>query len=156
MFDLTERPLHWITVEWPGLSQDEADADGLSVPTKHMVELRVELVDREELKDLFPAIFAPDENRASLEEVVIFKRVVKAWRKIVSGGVPVKFSEPNIKKLLSVPMFAGAFTGAYVTAVAGMVETREKNSQTPPSSGRAAEAGQATTTPSLSNAESSA
>lgn len=136
MFDLTDRPLHWISVKWPGLAQDD-DANLTSQPTEHEVELRVELVDREEAKDLFPAVFDLD-DRQQPEEMVVFKRIVKDWRKVVARGAVVKMTEANIGKMLRVPMFGAAFTNAYIAALGGRVEVREKNSNGSPSNGRAA------------------
>lgn len=153
MFDLTDRPLHWITVKWPGLAQDEGGESLLSSPTEHEIELRVELVDRDVAKDLFPNVF--DEDRPQPEEVTVFKRTVKDWRKIVSGGRPVKFTEANIKRLLEVPMFGAAYVAAYIQALGGRVEIREKNSQGSPSNGRAADPEQTTKTPSQKTVDAS-
>lgn len=155
MFDLTDRPLHWITVEWPGLAPDETDVEGLSVPTKHKIEIRVELVDRAELKTMFPAIIGENPDAEPPSDFDLFKRVVRAWRKIVSGGQPVPFSDDNIRKLLSVPSFCPHFGAAYISAVGGAVEVREKNSPTPPSDGRAAEASTPKTIPSKPTVDAS-
>lgn len=154
MFDLTDRPLHWIVVKWPGLSQDDTDDRLTSQPVEHAIELRVEIVDRAEAKDLFPAVF--DIGLPQPEEIVVFKRVVKDWRKVVSKGVPVKMTEANIRKLLEVPMFGASFTAAYISALGGRVEIREKNSGGSPSNGQADDPELTTKTPSTKTVDASA
>ncbi len=153
MFDLTDRPLHWIPVKWPGLAQD-ADESLTSQPVEHEIELRVELLDKEEAKDFFPAVFDLA-DRPIPEEADVFKRVVKAWRKVASAGRPVPMTDENIAVLLRVPMFGAAFTGAYISALGGQVEVREKNLKGSPSSGRAADPEQATKTASQKSVDSS-
>jgi len=153
MFDLLDRPLHWIEVSWPALIAPE-DENQLSEPGKHSVELRVEIIDRDEAQFLFPALFPEDdEKRAELEEKFIgnepyngkrpdslgtFKRVVKSWRKIKSNGRRVEMTDANINLLLSAPMFEASFATSYVLALGGRAEIREKNSPGSPSDGREA------------------
>lgn len=135
MFDLLDRPLHWITVKWPGLAQGE-DESALSQRTDHEVELRVELLDREEVKTFFPAAFdLPDDGAPG--ELEIFKRVTKEWRKVVAKGRPVTMDDANMALLLKAPMFGAAFTESYLKAMGGRVEIREKNSQGSPGIGPA-------------------
>ncbi|MBA2718523.1 MAG: hypothetical protein H0U52_04640 [Chloroflexi bacterium] len=152
MFDLLDRPLHWITVKWPGLAQGENESE-LSQPAEHKVELRVELLDREEVQRYFPAAFdLPDDPPAELET---FKRVVKEWRKVVSGGRAVPMNDENIAILLKAPMLGAAFTEAYLKAIGGRVEVREKNSQGSPSNGRADDQQAPTRTNSSETADAS-
>lgn len=163
MFDILDRPLHWIPVKWPGLSQGE-DENALSTPVEHEIELRVELVDREEAKALFPVLFydGPRPNEWDVEgiaeftakmdelrksapaELELFKRLVKGWRKIKAGGRVPDFNDDNIGLLLKVPLFAPSFTEAYLDALRGRTAVREKNSESSPNNGRADEARAAT------------
>ncbi|MBA3668430.1 MAG: hypothetical protein H0W65_12050 [Sphingomonas sp.] len=154
MFDLLDRPLHWITIKWPGLRQGENESE-LSQPADHEVELRVELLDREEVKRFFPAAFdLPDKDAPG--ELEIFKRVVKEWRKVVSNGRPVTMNDENMGLLLKAPMFGAAFTERYLSALGGRVEIREKNSQGSPSNGRADDPQTPTKTNSSGIADASA
>lgn len=145
MFDLLDRPLHWIPVKWKSLVAPEKESD-LSVEGEHEIELRVELVDREEAKAFFPGLFGEDTADAP-EGFDVFKRVVKEWRKIKANGRSVPLNDDNIRLLLNVPCFEAAFAVAYVTALAGQAEVREGNSSASPSGGRG-DIEKAATTPS--------
>lgn len=134
MFDLVDRPLHWITVKWPGIAQgDDESAD--SVPTMHEVGLRVEILDRDEVQAVFPGAFGLETEAPP--EAESFKRIVKEWRKVVAKGRPVPMNDDNVALMLKVPMFASAFTAAYLSAMGGVVEIREGNSPASPPGGRA-------------------
>lgn len=144
MFDLLDRPLHWIPVKWPSL-KPSGDGEGLSVSGENEVELKIEIVSREEAMRLFPAAFdmpvdeAPDPDR----ELNTFKRLVVDWRKISSGGKRVEMSDEHIRALLSVPMFGPAFAQSYILALGGVSEIREGNSDASPRGGRAADGAEA-------------
>lgn len=152
MFDILDRPLHWIPVKWPGLAQGDSE-DALSKPTEHEIELRVELVDREEIQTLFPALFGKD--TAPPTDMELFKRVVKGWRKIKANGRVPDFSDENIALLLKAPLFAPNFSTAYLDAMGGQTAIREGNSGGLPSGGQADAPNTATTTNSSGNADSS-
>lgn len=133
-FDLLERPLHWITVEFPGLKPPEDERED-SIPTKHKVRLRVELVDRDEAVSFFPAIFGKEEE-PKLGESELFERIVKDWD-VKAGGRRAELNRENIEKLLKVPMFGAAFANAYVVALGGKVAIREEKLDGLPSGGQA-------------------
>lgn len=147
MFDLLDRPLHWIAVSWPALVSKNAAK--LAEPGEHEVELRVELIDREEAIWRFPAFFdlgtLQDERRAEIEKrgpppdsFDTFKRVASDWRKIQSNGQKVEMNDDNIRLLLAAPMFEAAFAVAYISALGGRAMVREGNSAASPSGGRGA------------------
>jgi len=170
LFDILDRPLHWITVKWPGLSQQGGDENALSVPVEHEVELRVELVDRDEVQDIFPKMFRgedatvmdptvlakadeliaadPSLARDSAIEIAAFLRITKGWRKIKAGGRVPEFNVENVRLLLKVPMFGPAFTGAYVAALGGKAAIREGNLSDSPANGPADGSSKASTTSS--------
>jgi hypothetical protein len=153
LFDLLDKPLHWISVKWPALLAPEDDSN-LSQPGEHEVELRVELVDREEAIWRLPALFGEDDKpRGKPPEICAskdnpeewgpsptsfdtFKRVVHSWRKISAKGRKVEMTDDNIRLLLSAPMFEAAFAIAYVSALGGRTQVREGNSGGSASGGR--------------------
>ena len=156
MFDLLDRPLHWILVKWPGLIPPKEDENAVSTPGFFEIDLRVDLLDREEAIWRFPALFGlddedPDADRsgnawksllAYREEhgptpdlFESFKHIVHDWRGVNASGRRVKIDDDNIRKLLAAPMFEGAFKQAYILALGGMVEEREKNSEGSPKGG---------------------
>jgi len=132
-FDLTARPLLWIPVTWPGLKPGGEDGDGLAEMVEHTIELQVELVDA---TDAVPLI-SPDDDKPTtkLEAFMIF---VKNWRKIGNAGSPAPFNSDNASLLLNrFPAFFDAFRMAYLNALVGKVEVREKNSDASPANGQA-------------------
>jgi hypothetical protein len=133
MFDLTDAARLWIPVKWPGLMPGPDES--VAVEVEHEIEIEVEIVDREELLRLFP--LRPERANTPDEEVVIFKRLCSSWRKFKIAGQTAEFSDENIKKLCSVPMFATGFELAYMAAWQGRGAAREKNSESSPSIGRA-------------------
>lgn len=145
MFDLLDRPLVWIPVTWPALLAPEQESD-LAQPGEYTVELRVELIDSDEAVKLFPPMF-PGRDAAAAEAAdatpeiwsfKAFKRLVKDWRKISSQGrASPPLNDKNIKLLLKAPMFIAAFATAYIGALSGRVQVREKNLDGSPSVGRA-------------------
>lgn len=148
MFDLLDRPLVWIPVTWPALLQPE-NASDLAQPGEHTVELRVELVDSEEVIKLFPAMFPSRDEAAALAAdedpqswaFKAFKKVVKEWRGLSSGGkASPPMSDKNIRLILKAPLFIAGFASAYLKAMGGRTEVREKNSVGSLSDGRADEA----------------
>lgn len=150
MFDLLDRPLHWIPVGWNSLVPPKR-GEGLSIAGKHEIELRVELVDREEAVKMFPSLFGGEGEEH--EGFDIFRRVVKEWRKIKANGQAVPLTDENIKLLMGVPCFEAAFKVAYVTALAGQSEVREGNSSASPSGGRGdTEKAATTASPEIANA----
>jgi len=144
MFDLLDRPLVWIPVTWPALLLPENEAD-LATQGEYTIEVRVELVDAEDAIKLFPSLFEERDEKAALEadkspEVwafKAFKRVVKDWRKVSAHGKAVPLNDKNIRLLLRAPMFISGFAKAYMLALGGRTETREKNSDGSPNDGRA-------------------
>jgi hypothetical protein len=153
LFDLLDRPLHWIPVKWPALIAPKKE-DDLSLPGEHEVELRVELLDREEAIWRFPAMFGEDRKPRGTppegcadpndpqkwgptpETLDSFKRIVHDWRKISAKGRRVEINDENISRLFASPMFEMGFMTAYLIALGGQAETREKNLQPSPDDGR--------------------
>lgn len=146
MFDLLDRPLHWIPVKWPALVPAKKDSE-LSVAGEVEIELRVEIVDVDEAKKLFPELFGVKDAEGP-DDFDIFKKVVREWRKIKSNGRAVPMTDDNIRLLLKTPCFASAFGRSYVAALAGQKEVRSGNSNASPSGGRGEAAKSATTTSS--------
>jgi hypothetical protein len=144
MFDLLDKPLHWIPVRWDSLLPPEKEGE-LSRMGQHEIELRVEIVDRDEAKRLFPTLFGENGDNAP-SGFDVFKQVVHDWRKLSANGQAVPLTDDNIRKLLNVPCFEAGFGVAYVTALAGQSETRSGNSAASPSGGRKA-GGKAAKTP---------
>lgn len=151
MFDLLDRPLHWITVKWAALLPPEEEG-GLSVPGHHEVELRVELLDRtefawrfaiipEDFEDEIPPQCAdPDDPTKwgpAPSTLDSFLRIVKDWRKISAAGKTVELNEANARILLASPGFVSGFGETYTRAMGGIAEIREKNSDGSPTDGRA-------------------
>ena len=93
-----------------------------------------------------------ERTKAATQErdLASFKRVVKGWRKVVSNGRPVQFTDDNILKLLKWPGFAVAFGNAYKDAFSAKLETREGNSEGSPANGPAGEPTAATKTDAMS------
>lgn len=148
MFDLSTKRQVWILVEWPGLVQEGGEK--LAVATTHEIEMLVELLDKEEAaqlsdryKEVAPADpdnITPAERAQGLAmELAAIKEIASDWRKVLSGGQPVPFTDENIMRMIKVQGFSPAFNLAYRKAQAGMAETREKNSEGSPASGQAAE-----------------
>lgn len=154
MFDLLDKPLHWIPVKWPSLKAPD-DADNLSAPGENEVELRVEILNREEVIWRFPGMFGderkpmgkppsgcaskdePEKWAPTPDEVETFLRVVQDWRKISAKGRRVELNPENARLLLQSPMFGPSFASAYLMAIGGQAEIREKNSPGSPDDGRA-------------------
>lgn len=145
MFDLLDRPLHWIGVKWPALVTQKKDKR--AEPGEHEIELRVQLIDREEVIWRFPSLFPLDDVESEMRKGVeargpspsafdTFKSLVSDWRKLKADGRKPELNDANIKLLLAVPMFEAAFAIAYLSAVGGRVQAREGNSAASPSGGR--------------------
>lgn len=151
MFDLSAKPCVWIPVYWPGLAASEEE-DGLARMIEHRIDVQVELLDREELKEWF--LFDLDDNGHIIDDngnpkikdgepvlppkdIDVFLHVVKNWRRVKSGDQTVPFSAEKAAIILGQPSFPTAFGTAYLKAVAGKIETREKNSEGSPPAGRA-------------------
>jgi hypothetical protein len=166
VFDLLDRPLHWILVKWPGLLPPEDD-NAVSTPGMFEVELRVDLLDRDEAMWRFPGMFGLDDEN---EDLIRFRKergdtpttldsflaIVMAWRKIKANGRAVELNPENAARLLQAPMFEVAFGQAYILALGGRVEEREKNLPGSPSDGRADGNDRKTETPSKKTASGSA
>jgi hypothetical protein len=135
-FDILAAPLHWIPVRFPVLRKVEGDDEAVSVMAEEEIEVRVELVDRDEAAELFPKMFDKDQE-PRLGEIALFLRLVKAWRKIKAGGNPFPLNEENVARLLKVPMFGASFANAYIGALGGRIAIREGNSDGLPSGGQA-------------------
>lgn len=127
MFDLSAPRLTWIPVRWKGVQDDE---DGRGQSMEHEIECRVDLVDSDRMKEIFPA--AADEEAEDgpeeLSNLEKFKALTKDWRGVVAGGKPVPFDDEAISKMLRLPNFAQGFEMSYLKAWMGQVEYREKNS----------------------------
>lgn len=132
MFDFADKALVWIPVRWDTLRPGE-DPDDLAVVRENEIEVQVEIVDRDRLREIFPGGVIDDKDA----EASAFKALAHNWRKIRDGDKPVIFNDENVARLLAVPMFAGGFERAYMDAWSGRVEYREKNSEGSPSNGRA-------------------
>ena len=135
MFDLSDRPLVWIPVKWAVLRPGEGD-DALAVETEAVIEVEVEILDREELKTLFAAEFGiedakPEVDGKQLEgrelETARFMKVVRDWRKVADNGKALEFNAENVKGMLSVPGFTSAFETAFLAACVGKVDIRKGN-----------------------------
>lgn len=140
MFDLSDRPRAWIEIAWPAIKPGEED--GLAVEFEQKIELFVEILDRDEMKKLFPRLMGDDETPEP-SEIEVVMRLASDWRqsgskkKILDKGREVPFTRKNVEKLIKVPMFGPSFTAAYLAAVGGKVKLREGNSASSPSGGRA-------------------
>lgn len=137
MFDLADRPLVFIPVKWAVLKPGEGE-DAIAVESEAVIEVEVELKDRDELLTLFDDKFGEvsGEDGAVVEgkrltgrelEVKRIMAIVRRWRKVMNGNKPLEFNEENLRKLLAVPGFATAFENAYLAACAGRVEIRKGN-----------------------------
>lgn len=131
VFDLLDRPLVWIEVRWPGLKP--GPEGGLAEEVEHVIELQVEVVDRDRLIELF----ALEEGMTPVDDLTAFRELVKDWRKIVAAGNPLPFEEANIKRLLALPSFSTSLQAAYLGACAGKAKLREGNSEGSRVNGRA-------------------
>jgi len=153
VFDLLDRPLIFIPVEWPGLIANDA---GDAVPTTHSLEVQIELLDRAEFTEwMKEGSTEADEELSQADKIArersTFRRVAKGWRKIKANGRVPEFSDENIERLLMFPGFNNAFGTAYIAAWSGKVATREGNSAGSPVNGPGGEPTDATktdTTPS--------
>lgn len=151
LFDLSDRPMAWIEVAWPGIVAGEED--GFAQEIEHKIELFVEIVERDELKRLFPRLMG-DNEAPLVSEIDIVMRLASDWRqagskrKILDKGKEVPFTKKHVEKLIKKPMFGPSFTTCYMAAVGGKVRVREGNSGGLQSGGQAGEAQAATTTTS--------
>lgn len=138
MYDLTDRPLVFIPVDWPGLAVND---DGEAVEVANSVRLQVEILDRIEF-DAWLHSEAPEgsseEDKVAFE-VARLRKVVKGWRDVKMSGRIADFEDKNIRILLLVPGFPEAFWKAYADAWTGKVKVREGNSVGSPVSGREGE-----------------
>lgn len=142
MFDFADKAKIWIPVRWRGLKAGEGD---VAEEVENEIEVLVEIVDRDKLPwndvSLAEGINeAEGEEKESLlleREMMVFKAVSHAWRGVNDKGVPVPFTDDNIKRMLRLPMFGAGFETSYSLAWAGRVEHREKNSESSPDGGRA-------------------
>jgi hypothetical protein len=156
MFDLADRPLVWIPVKWSVL-RPGARPKAVAIESEVSIEVEVEILDRDELVELFSGYFS-DETVAAVKsdeepaadpaeepddaaaeelpapepserelEVKRFLRVVKSWRKVKEGGRDLDLNEENARKMLRVPGFASAFEGRYLAACAGKADIRRGN-----------------------------
>ena len=134
-FDLLDSPLVYIPVRWNAVT---AGADGSAAVFKHVVDIQVEMLDKDQLVEWIAIgnreVEKADEKARQIEG---FRFVAKGWRGVVANGRPVDFDDANIWRLLTKPGFDTAFTSAYGLAINGRVETREKNSEASPVDGRA-------------------
>jgi hypothetical protein len=120
LFDLATKRTAWIEVKFRGL---KSEGDALGVPFEHIIDMEVELIDREEFNRLFimpdeveePEAFAAYQAITNLEKIT---RVAINWRKIKFGGNPADFSEENLARMLNVPNFINGFNLAYGTKAA--------------------------------------
>lgn len=139
MFDISEKRLAWIPVDFTML---KSDGDDLAVPVTYTIELQVDLVDKDEFKKIWVMPDPEDEPEAFVEftkmgELGRFKMLVHNWRGVVSGGRSVPFTDENIERMIAVPMFTQGFNIAYPNAWSGRAETRAKNSEDSPANGAA-------------------
>lgn len=142
MFDLSAKPVVWIPIYWPGLAPSDQDGE-VAKMVEHRIDVQVEILDRDELGETFVFItndegqLVDSEGKVKIDgdgkprtppnDYEAFKRVARDWRKVVSGGVSVPFTDENIRAILKLPAFPQAFGAAYLNAIAGKVEIREKN-----------------------------
>jgi len=138
MFDLLDRPLFYLPVKWPGVVPGD---DGGATLTEHMVEIQVELLDREEFNAWMIEGSKDVEDMTAEErqahELTTIKGVAKGWRKIKANGRNPDFSDENIAKLLGFPGFVSAFGEAYMNAWNAKIEIRSGNSEGSPANGQA-------------------
>lgn len=136
MFDIADRPLVFIPIKWTVLRPGEGD-DANAVEVDAIVEVEVEVKDRDELLILFDDYFGEPENgEVKIDEQRLsgralelkrFMALVSRWRKVVAGGKPLELNEDNARKMLLVPGFATAFEASYLAACAGKSEIRKGN-----------------------------
>lgn len=152
MFDLSAvTAAVWIPVYFPALKPgDTEEADAQMV--EHRIDVQVELMDMNDVDRWFMFDLGEDGKLMGRDGKVImdgdkpaeeptdharFMRVVRNWRKVTSKGASVPFTAENAAIILGVPTFPIAFGKAYLQAIAGKVETREKNSAGSPADGPA-------------------
>jgi hypothetical protein len=141
MFDLADRPLVWIPVKWTVLRPGEGDKEE-AVETEVSIKIEVELKDRDDIAELSVKMFGldPEEKpEASIadqlkdakkgreKEVELFMQLVTNWKGVKKSGVDVDFNAENVRAMLGVPGFWGAFQSAYMSACVGKRETRKGN-----------------------------
>lgn len=133
-FDLLDRPLVYVPIKWPGVGQSD---DGAAVAVEHMVEVQVELLDRDEFADWIVDANRDIEDKAdrSAHELATFKRVAKGWRKVRMSNRAAPFDDGNIATLLRFPGFVTAFGTTYMDTWRGEVAIREGNSEGSPATG---------------------
>lgn len=136
-FDLLDRPLVFIPVKWAGIGKTD---DGGAIRVDHVVDIQVELLDRDEFSDwIIEANKDVEREDRAAHELATIKKVAKGWRKIKAGGRDVAWNDENLAKLLLWPGFVTAFGEAYMTAWRGELETRTGNSDGSPGIGLAGE-----------------
>lgn len=137
MFDLSDRPLVFIPVKWTVLRPGEGD-EALAVETEAVIEVEVDIKDRDELLAMFDDRFGTEPGVEGAEidgkrltgrdlEVARFLAVVKRWRKVLAGGRPLELNAENVRKMLALPGFSSAFETAYLAACAGKADIRKGN-----------------------------
>ncbi len=142
MFDLSAKPVVWIPIYWPGLVPGDGEGE-VAKMVEHRIDVQVEILDRDELETNFVfranddghLIDDNDKVRTDAEgkpltppsDYDAFKRVARDWRRVQNAGTSVPFTDDNIRLILKLPNFPTAFGAAYLKAVAGKVEIREKN-----------------------------
>lgn len=132
MFDIASGRLAWVPVKWKTL---RSAGDEPAQYVEHEVELKFDLLDRDEFKSLGKA---PEDGSEPPSEIEQFKKLVKGWRGIVSNGSPVPFEDQYITRLLQEPGFSDGLNEAYFSAWAAVLELRTKNSDGSGESGLAA------------------
>lgn len=143
MFDLSDRPLVWLPVKWKVLRPNPAKPEAVAVEKEALIEVEVELKDRDDLLALFDDTFgdhpadgepvgvdvAGDGEKLTGRqlEAARFAAIVKRWRKVKANGNPLELNPENILKMLAVPGFASAFETTYLAACAGKADIRRGN-----------------------------
>lgn len=143
MFDLADRPLVWIPVKWTVLRPGEGDHKD-AIETEVSIKIEVELKDRDDVAEISVKLFGldvedddkpqpsiadqlKDAKKGRDKEVALFLEIVRDWQGVKKDGVEQPFSAENVRLMLGIPGFWGAFQSAYMSACVGKLETRKGN-----------------------------
>lgn len=141
MFDVLDRPLLWIPMQWPSLKPGGPDGSGIAESVENEIEIRIEIKDTDAIK----ALVDPEDGQGA-KKIDAFLDFVTDWRRVVSGGNPLPFNRETADLVIRTqPAFFDGFRVAYLNAIVGKVELREGNSDASRSDGPAGEAASETT-----------
>lgn len=127
MFTIVKEPVAWIDIEWSGL-----DEEGFS--QNNLIRMKVALLPLSEMQTCFGG---------ESEEVTgdVIKKVARDWSGVrAEGGKVMEMTSENLELMVEVvPNFARGFQSSYLKAWLGQGREREKNCESSPDGGRAAD-----------------